>query len=146
MGPPIISAIALLLVSAATQDVASADLKKFQGTWRLVSAELDGKKTPDDEVKKINLTIQDNKFILRKDDKVLSEGTFKLDPAKKPKAIDETLTAGPRKGKTFLAIYEIDDTHHKICFAAAGKERPTEFSAPPGSGRLLQLWKHIVTK
>ena len=33
----------------------------------------------------------------------LSEGSFTLNPAKKPKEIDETLSAGPSKGKTFLA-------------------------------------------
>jgi hypothetical protein len=50
-------------------------------------------------------------------------------------------TTGPNKGKVFSAIYEIDDEQHKICFAAAGKERPTAFSALPGSGHLLQVWK-----
>jgi len=40
-----------------------------------------------------------------------------------------------------VAIYEIDDEHHRICFAAAGKERPKDFSSQPGSGNLLQVWK-----
>jgi len=137
----VISSAGLLALAHASAQEAASDLKKFQGAWRLVRAEADGKKTPDEEVKKIRLTIQGNRFVLRRDDKVLSEGTFSLDDATNPKAIDETLTAGPRKGKTFLAIYEIDDVHHKICFAAAGKHRPKDLSAPAGSGRLLQLWK-----
>ena len=64
-----------------------------------------------------------------------------LDPTKKPKELEETITTGPNKGKVFSAIYEIDDEHHKICFAAAGKERPMAFSSMPGSGHLLQVWK-----
>ncbi len=70
-----------------------------------------------------------------------SEGTFTLDPIRKPKEIDETITAGPNRGKVFKGIYEIDETHHTICFGAAGSERPTDFSAKPGSGRVLQVWR-----
>jgi uncharacterized protein (TIGR03067 family) len=134
-------AVALLIAADAKDDAAKKDLKMFQGNWTLISLERDGKKTPQEEVKKLKLTIQANKFVLQKNSVVISEGTFSLDPAKKPKEIDETITVGPNKGKVFLAIYEIDDKHHKICFAAAGKERPTAFSAKSGSGHLLQVWK-----
>jgi uncharacterized protein (TIGR03067 family) len=107
----------------------------------LISAERDGKKTLAEDAKKFKLTIQGNRFILRKDSVIISEGTMTLDPTKRPKAIDETITAGPNKGKRFSAIYEIDGEQHTICFAAAGKERPTEFSSTPGSGHLLQVWR-----
>lgn len=132
-----------LLIAATDpmKDAAKIDMEKFQGKWNLISAERDGKKTPPEEVKKIKLTIQANKFILEKDAVVISEGSFTLDPTKKPKAVDETITAGPNKGKVFLAIYEIDDEYQRICFAAPGKDRPTEFSSIPGSGNLLQVWK-----
>jgi uncharacterized protein (TIGR03067 family) len=131
----------LLIATDARDDATKKDLEKFQGNWQLISAERDGKKTPQVEAKKITLTIQGNKFVLRKDAVIISEGTMTLDLTKKPKEIDETITTGPNKGKTFSAIYEIDDEHHKICFAAAGKERPTAFSSVPGSGHLLQVWK-----
>lgn len=136
-----IKLVALLLAVHPQHDTAKKDLELFQGNWSLISAEYDGKKTPAADVKKIKLAIQGNKFILYKDAAAISEGTFALDPAKKPKEVNETITAGPNKGKVFLAIYEIDDKHHRICFAAAGKKRPTAFSAEPGSGQLLQFWK-----
>jgi uncharacterized protein (TIGR03067 family) len=132
-------AVVLLIAADARDDAAKKDLGKFQGNWQLISAERDGKKTPQEEVKKITLSIQGNKFVLRKDTVIISEGTMTLDPTKKPREIDETITTGPTKGKVFSAIYEIDDEHHKICFAVAGKERPTAFSS--GSGQLLQVWK-----
>jgi uncharacterized protein (TIGR03067 family) len=133
----------LIVLSAvdASDDAAKKDLAKFQGNWNLISAERDGKKTPEEEAKKITLTIQANQFVLRKDSVVISEVRLTLDPTKTPKEIDEAITTGPNKGKVFLAIYEIDDEHHKICFAAAGKERPKAFSSIPGSGNLLQVWK-----
>ncbi len=137
---PLIPFLVCVLIAANTgDDAAKKDLEKFQGTWQLISMERDGKKTPDEEAKKITLTIQGNKFVLRKDAVIISEGTMTLDPTKKPKEVDESITTGPNKGKVFSAIYEIDDDQHKICFAAAGKERPTAFSS--GSGQLLQVWK-----
>lgn len=132
-------AVTMLIAAETGDDAAKKDMEKFQGNWSLISAERDGKKTPEDEIKKIKLTIQGNRFVLRKDGAVLSEGTMMLDSSKKPKEVAETITAGPNKGKMFLAIYEIDDEKHKICFAAAGKERPTVFSS--GNGQLLQVWR-----
>ncbi len=123
----------------AQDDAAKKELEKFQGNWQLISMEREGKKTPPEDAKKLTLTIQGNKFILRKDAVVISEGSMTLDPTKKPKEIDETISTDPNKVKTFLAIYEIDDEQPKICFAAAGKDRPTSFSS--GSGQLLQVWK-----
>src|SRR5438874_1081106 len=121
--------VVLLLTAGAQDDTANKDLAKFQGDWSLISAQNDGKAMPEEEVKEHKLTIQGNKFVLRKGSVVISEGTFTLDPAKKPKQIDEMLTAGPSQGKVFLAIYEIDESHHRICFAAAGKERPKALSS-----------------
>jgi uncharacterized protein (TIGR03067 family) len=141
MRPFELFAVVVLIAADAGDDAAKKDLEKFQGNWQLISAERDGKKTPDEDAKKITLTIQGNKFVLRKDGVIISEGTMTLDPTKKPKEIDETITTGPNKGKEFSAIYEIDDEHHKICFAAAGKARPTVFSSLAGSGQLLQVWQ-----
>jgi uncharacterized protein (TIGR03067 family) len=137
----IASVLGVLIAADAGDDAAKKDLEKFQGNWNLISAERDGKKTSQEDAKKITLAIQRNKFILRKDAVIISEGTMTLDATKKPKEIDETITTGPNKGKVFSAIYEIDDEHHKICFAAAGKERPLAFSSLAGSGQLLQVWK-----
>jgi uncharacterized protein (TIGR03067 family) len=139
MRPFALIALTVLLAADATDDAAKKDLAKFQGNWQLISAERDGKKTPDEDAKKITLTIQGDKFVLRKDALIISEGTMTLDPTKKPKEINETITTGPNKGKAFSAIYEIDDEHHKICFAAPGKERPTAFSS--SDGQLFQVWR-----
>jgi uncharacterized protein (TIGR03067 family) len=101
-------AIGLLFVADAQDDAGKKDLERFQGNWSMISAERDGKKMPSEEAKKIRLTIQGSEFILRKDAVVISEGSFALDSVGKPKKVDETITAGPNKGKRLLAIYEID--------------------------------------
>jgi len=133
------SILGLLIAANTGDDANKKDLEKFQGNWSLISAERDGKKTPEEEAKKISLTIHGNKFILRKDGVIVSEGTMTVDASKKPKEVTETITAGPNKGKVFSAIYEIDDDQHRVCFAAPGKERPMSFSS--SNGQLLQVWR-----
>ena len=132
-------AVIMLLAADTRDDAAKKDLEKFQGNWQLISMERDGKKTPPEDARMITLTIQGNQFVLRKDGVTISEGTMTLDVSKKTKAVDETITAGPSKGKVFSAIYEIDEDQHRICFAPAGKERPTAFSS--SNGQLLQVWR-----
>jgi len=73
--------------------------------------------------------------------KRVMKAKFKIDPIKKPKTIDYTVTDGPEKGKTVLGIYELDGDTVKFCFSAPDKERPSEFTAKEGSGRTLSLWK-----
>ena len=68
---------------------------------------------------------------------------MKLTPARIPKELDQTITTGPNKGKTFRAIYDIDDDQHRVCFTAPGKERLAEFSSQTGDGRVLQIWKRV---
>jgi len=48
---------------------------------------------------------------------------------------------GATKGKTQLGIYELDGDKVKFCFAAPGKDRPTEFTADAGSLQTLSVWK-----
>ena len=51
------------------------------------------------------------------------------------------MTEGPTKGQTHLGIYELDGDTVKFCFAAPGKERPTDFTAKASSGRTASVWK-----
>ena len=129
----------LIVVGGEAGDDAKKELKTFQGTWILVSAERDGKKVPDEKGTK--LVITGNKYALTQESSAVIGhlGTFSLDSAKKPKATDVTVTVGTDKGKTFLGIYELSSDDYKVCFAPPGKERPKEFISV--GGNLLQVWK-----
>ncbi len=78
--------------------------------------------------------------------KVIARGTSVIDPTKKPKAIDLTEKEADDTEKTALGIYEIGDDERKVCYAKAGMERPDDFSAPAGSGRLLAVLKRLLKK
>ena len=60
--------------------------KKLQGTWTATKAQRDGKAAED--VVGHRLSFTGERFQIRsKDDKLLYEGTFRLDPSMKPAAI-----------------------------------------------------------
>ena len=127
---------------AAKEEAVAKELQAFKGTWRLSSKEEDGKKFSEEEIKDVILTNDgSDKYSVRRGDTVIAEATAQLDPAKKPKAIDVRFTKGERKGKTILGIYEIEGDTFRVCVARPGDERPAEFSAKAGSGRILIVYK-----
>jgi uncharacterized protein (TIGR03067 family) len=115
--------------------------KKLLGTWSLVSEVDSGKERPANQVKNIKLTFEeDGKWKVTNDGKVAYEGTFVVDPARKPKSIDYTFTAGQPKGSKFTAIYEVEEDSFKHCGVSKG-QRPTEFESKPGSKQILTIFK-----
>src|SRR5262245_10270879 len=118
------------------------ELEAIQGKWIIASADRDGK--PDPNFKDAQVTIKGNQAT-RKFKGGMAQATFTLDPTAKLKAIDAAYTEGPDKGKTLQGIYAIEKETWKLCYAAAGKPRPTEFSSKPGSGQLLLVFKRPPT-
>ena len=127
----------------AKEEAVMKDLEALKGTWTVTSAERDGTKLSDEQIKGVTFTFDGaGRAVVKRGDQILFEGTIKLDPTKKPKAEDATQTSeGENKGKTFLSIYEIDGDTLKICTAEPGKDRPAEFSSKPGSGHFLRVFK-----
>lgn len=129
--------------SSAKDDkkAAADDTQKAAGTWTLVSGEMEGAPLPEKEVKNAKLTIVGDKYTVQLGDMGEKKGTQKLDSAKTPKQIDAQDTEGPTVGKN-LGIYEFTaDGDFRVCFAATGKDRPTEFVTKPGSGHFMHLWR-----
>jgi len=130
------------LVLCFSPSVRSDDTKAdaLNGTWVPSSAELGGQPLPEDARKSIKLELKDGKYTLTLGQRV-DRGTVKADPSAKPKTMDITGVEGPNQGKKFLAIYELEGDSLRICYDLAGKARPTEFKAPPGSQRFLVTYK-----
>ena len=133
-------AVGVLLAADAPKGDAKKDQEALQGTWRPVSSEQDGKDQTD-EAKDHTLTFEKDTFTVKKGDEVRIKGTFKVDPSKKPKTIDMTVTEGGKdedKGKEIHGIYELDGDTLKWCTSRPGnKERPKEFSTKEGGDDML---------
>jgi uncharacterized protein (TIGR03067 family) len=115
-------------------DATAQEMEKFQGTWRQIAHERDGVADPADEWGwQPRVTFTGDTFVVTlADGSTAIKGNFRLDPTRKPKAVDWTDTFGPDAGKTFLAIYSLEGDRLVFCAADAGQERPVEFRAGPG--------------
>jgi uncharacterized protein (TIGR03067 family) len=136
----VLLALGLSIAAAPKDDAAKADRDKFQGSWTIVSLEAGGNEAGADETKKFKLEFKGDKVIFTAGEE-RHEGTFKLDPTAKPKAIDLIPLDGPDKGKTQRGIYAFEGDTLQICGADADKERPKEFTTKKGSGAMLVVLK-----
>jgi uncharacterized protein (TIGR03067 family) len=120
----------LLVVAAASlthaqpaTDKVKKELADWQGVWRLIGFEVDGKEALLQEHKQIRWVI--------KDDKVLYGGdhlaTLTLDPETDPKCVDLGLV---RLKRVHEGIYKLDKDRLKICIGMMTegvKDRPLKF-------------------
>jgi uncharacterized protein (TIGR03067 family) len=127
----------------AVADEAKTDREAIQGKWVIASLTVNGQERSADTFKNLRLEIKGDKYIITQDGEAASR-TFKLDPTKKPKAIDITYDDGPNKGKTSRAIYAVEGDTLTFCrHEQPEMERPKGFGAEAGSGRVLITWKRV---
>ncbi len=134
----------LLLAADVKKDDAKKDQETLQGIWKVVSAE-GGGKDQTEKAKDHTLTFDKDTFTLKKGDELRVKGTFKIDPTKKPKTIDMTITEARRdedKGKEVHGIYDVTKDELKWCTAEPGdKGRPKEFATKEGTPEMLITFK-----
>ena len=110
-----------------------------QVSGHLVSRHGDARKTlPEDKVKQTTIVFKGDTFRFPglAEYATSKSGTIKLDETKTPKEMDAIST----EKEVMLGIYALDEGGYKVCFAPAGKPRPTALGSSPGSGYILQVW------
>jgi uncharacterized protein (TIGR03067 family) len=128
------------LGAAGTAGEKKKDEDVIQGTWLPVSGEKEGKQAPEDELKEVKVTFApDGKLKVNAKGKDM-EGTYKLDPSKKPRHIDLTVDEGGKE-LSLKGIYELKKDSLKVCVAEPGGERPTEFATKEGVQTMLIMFK-----
>jgi uncharacterized protein (TIGR03067 family) len=133
-------AFALILACAPAAWCADDRDDTLDGTWLPSSAQLAGKKVPDEVRESIKLVIKGDQYTVTVGTQP-DRGTCKQDPSAKPKALDITGTDGPNKGRTILAIYERDGDTLRVCYDLSGKARPTEFRTKEGTRLFLVTYR-----
>ena len=124
-------------------DALRRERKKFEGEWRVVSMEVNGRKRAgkDDE----GTTVFDAEGgwkILKADGTLMSAGTSEIDLGVEPRSIRFTgKSKGETEESTARRIYEfIDANTLRTCPYPSEDERPKDFSP---RGRVLFLWERI---
>ena len=119
---------------------------QFDGIWKPKGAMLGGVLLPPPALKAITLRIDKDKYEVTVDGEDHSDmGTFTLNETTTPKRMTIKSTAGPNKGKTFLAIYEIKNADAmRVCYDLSGKAFPEEFKAAKDSELYLVGYRRQV--
>ncbi len=138
--------VAVLTLAAASSfaaeksDAVKETVAKWQGTWRAVKFEHDGKLTPPEKLKPIKLTVEGAKYHFQNGD-FSEHGTYAFHPDEDPPALDIVVGEGADKGKVYLVIYRVEGDELTICLEQENKHRPKEFTGKEGSGCVLETWQ-----
>ncbi len=127
-------------LAAADEDAVKKEIANLQGTWKFV----DFQGPNADQAKELKghgiLVVTGNKMLFFLGKLKQGEGTFTVDPSKKPKHLDVTALDGPNKGMTLPAIYELAGDTLKLASFDDPKNRPKEFKYAAGdTGGLATL-------
>jgi uncharacterized protein (TIGR03067 family) len=121
----------------AREDAARRDRERIQGVWGFVAGK-----------REAQLLISGDHFTMRFRNGDIYVGTFTVDPMQRPKAMDLQIREGPEqyRGKTALAIYEIDGEHLIWCPAEPGQcDRLRAFPPEEDPGHLCIIFKRENT-
>jgi|SRR5579864_81701 len=116
------------------------ELKRLEGTWRVIAVELGGKEIDRNEISPNNLLIFSGTKCSTVTGKRTIEGTFTIDPSKSPKWIDVTRTSDK---VTWPGIYELKDDTIKVFLGTPGGQRPTEFKTREGTQQVIHTHDRV---
>ena len=130
----LIASFGLLVTAlgADDKDDKAAEVKKLQGTWKIVSGEFSGKPLTPPQLGIDTIVVAGGKMTLKLGEREVAVYGFDVMPDKKPKQMVWTKEEGDKKGAHPL-IYELDGTKLKLCFPMLGKKAPAEAPKAPES-------------
>jgi uncharacterized protein (TIGR03067 family) len=123
--------------SLAVGPQAKDDHEAILGDWKVEKAEVEGKEPNDAQagvIKGLKMTFTKEKIVTELPDGTKRESLYKLDPTKKPKAID----IGYQGREIMLQVYALEGDTLKVCGFLPGRGgRPTEVGSKEGSGTMM---------
>ncbi|MBL9139097.1 MAG: ThuA domain-containing protein [Verrucomicrobiales bacterium] len=139
MIPRSLFCVAALLWSMAGQ-AAELTVTSLNGRWSIEAAELNGTSIPGETMEAFELALKEGTYELKGPD-LSAKGTFTVDAAKSPAAMDVKEVEGPNAGRTIPAIVEWTASGMRICYALEGGSRPTAFRTEAGGGQFLASYR-----
>jgi uncharacterized protein (TIGR03067 family) len=134
------------------KDAIKNDLERLEGDWTIVSKEVKGQKSPDEDLKAWHLTIKGDQWAMTHA-RGIDEAMIRIDPTKDPKAIDltfwslgamgSTVRLAPGRKITSRGIYKLEYKGGGVDTLTLCREdnprvtRPKEFKTTQRAGMLL---------
>jgi uncharacterized protein (TIGR03067 family) len=145
---PLLLAAGLALAAGSPPgNAAKNELKKLEGTWKVVAVEVNGQAVPAAARRLETITIKGARLTVVEQGNKESSMGLKIDPKKKPRAMDLHITRGGTS-VDWKCIYALKDNELKICMPLPQKKgdntpdaaglgmRPDDF-ATEGRRRML---------
>ncbi|HEV7224044.1 MAG TPA: TIGR03067 domain-containing protein [Pirellulales bacterium] len=140
-----------LAADAAETDKTKADVKAWQGDWRIDSIEADGRNVTSelasDVLRDVLVRVEKDKIrLVQGGDREIVAAEIALNAEADPKAADfkpQEDALGVLNGESMWGIYKLARDELKICVSirTAVKQRPTEFKTQSDSGLYLVTLK-----
>jgi uncharacterized protein (TIGR03067 family) len=135
-----VASAALLLGGQADEKALKKEQTRLQGTWKIVR--LQTPKGDDDNFKDGTLVLEKDGTLELKVGGETKKGTYKINPAGKPKEID--ISPDGDANKVMKGIYQLDKDKLKICVTEdPNGNRPTEFEAKEGGAHALATLERV---
>ena len=115
-----------------------AERAKFQGTWKYISIERNGKRASPVFVREYLYRFEGTQYSNARNGQVQSKGSFSIDPSQLPGWIDLT----ENTNITNYGIYQFAGDKLTICLHE--KQRRTTFEPPPGRGFILLVLERDI--
>jgi uncharacterized protein (TIGR03067 family) len=116
--------VMLVFLLSAPDEAARKELKKLEGNWEVVSAEIQGKKPKLEEFGIQSIVFGDATVKQKEQAKGSLTLKAKLDLSRSPKKIEGTIE-GEKGGDKIAGVYELDGDKLRICLGPA-EHAPTE--------------------
>lgn len=134
------AALVLALACSASRGADEAvekELKRFQGDWQMVAVTKDGGTVGADKLKGKVWSFKGDKLVPLYDKE--DAATIKIDPSKKPAALDIT----DKNGEKVEGIYSFTGEDKLTICGRTDSKRPTEFGAGAKSGAILFVLERV---
>ena len=116
-------------------------LQQLQGEWTATRLIRDGGEFPPMMLKTGRRSASGNEVAISFGGQLIIRARIRLDESAQPVHVDYFNLHGPARGLIQHGIMSWDGKVARFCMASPGAPRPADFTAIPGDGRTLSLWK-----
>ncbi len=126
---------------AAAEGMVSDPAPEIEGEWTMVSGVRDGHPIDERMVKSGKRTAKGNETTVSFGGQMVLRANYAVNKSAVPHHIDYLHTSGMFTGQRQCGIYQLDGDLLRLSFASSGMARPEDFSARPGDGRTVTVWR-----
>lgn len=115
---------------------------EVDGTWKMVSADLNGEAAPELLLRRTTLELANGEYCVRFAGDVTDTGTFELGRNPAWKTMRLRGVEGLNAGRTIPCIYQLAGARLRICYGLDGVE-PSEFRSISENANYIAIYRRV---